>query len=72
MADRRLAGTEALDLGLGLHLGELGPELGGEIGRRQHDLEFLLQTLRGGLRYLHVDRLLQLQSRRRAPGRLCR
>ncbi len=46
MADRSLAGAEALDLGLGLHFGELGRELGREIAGRQHDLIFLLQPLR--------------------------
>ena len=44
MADRRLAGAEALDLGLGLHFGELGRELGREIAGRQHDLDIPAST----------------------------
>ena len=47
-----------LVLGLSAALALWAFEFGREIAGRQHNLEFLFQTLRGGLRHLHVVRLL--------------
>ena len=59
MADRDLAGTEAVDAHLVLQLGELGVEFLGEFGRRKDHLIFALQPLRKRFRRLHLHNLLK-------------
>ena len=58
MADRHLAGTEAVEADLVLEVDQLGVRLGIEIGRGNADLEFVLQSLIEGFGDLHGVHLL--------------
>ncbi len=58
MADRHLAGTEAVEPDLVLEVDQLGVRLGIEIGRGNADLEFVLQSLVEGFGDLHGVHLL--------------
>ena len=53
MRDRHLAGTEAVDADLVLQLVEPRVDLGVELGRRHHDLEFALQAFGQCFGHLH-------------------
>ena len=67
MRDRHLAGTEAVETDLVLEVDQLGARLGIEIGCRNADLEFVLQSLVEGLGDLHGINLLPLLPRPERP-----
>ena len=58
MIDRHLARTKAIDLHLVLDLGQTRTDLGVNIGRRNQNLELVLQSLIEGFCNLHGVRLL--------------
>ena len=64
MGDRHLARAEAVDLDLGLEVGELRVELRGEIAGGHHDVIFALQPLAQRLRHLHRQNRLSLIDQR--------
>jgi len=72
MADRHLAGTEAIDLGLALKTLEAVIEPRLEVGGVQHHLKFALEALREGFGHVHRFRSANsslLQCPKRDAGR---
>ena len=68
MADRNLARAEAVDLDLGLEVGELRVEFGGQIAGRNDDAIFPLQPLAQRLGDLHRKTALSLIDQRPTPS----
>ena len=60
MGDRHLAGPEAVEAHLVLHVDQLGIRLGVQVGGGNADLEFVLQSLGEGFGDLHGVNLLPL------------